>query len=649
MMRRLTSVLILCVAAVLEAAAAFNLTATKAQIQDLTVDKNNFFVTVEAHTNSGEYEVAFDVWPATRSAIGAFSAAGKTISYINSFVHKTKANGSPVDMWYECSEEAEISLSIASDSNGTCTLQGKIDATRNGTTYTYIIAPFTFAYTEEPAVPQLGEDPFRFEPDDPVNISFSADVVHFRERTGYIEITLNEMANETYDWIELRLLASRMAMPAGTYAINNSGDSASLTASKGYLGGTQGDDPCYLAIRKDKENWGQYTPYYLESGSLTVSYNAKGDTIFIAGQALSHNGSAITIQARSYNMLYDPYEVTPEPEKVALAIDTVAITYRSDLSDSTLNNYIHTLNFFSSTGDYPNVLADITLPQPMALAEGTFTLESNTLSGLALFQNQNDFNSFFFGGEPYVFATAELTLSKAEGDQWRYQMVITDTIGSEYSFDFLQAPHIVLYPSPEDETDAKDKPYADEQKEKATINMTADSLAWNAATVEKDGIIDIVLTQREADVNGLRAFLHLGMYTAEAYPAAATYHVDDSEQDGSFSASLGRFGNTLIPCYLTLIDKDGWVNAVWYITSGEIQLAYDSQDRPILSGECTSYFGSTIRFAYKPATQGLDNLSPTRLSKEGVKVLHNGQLLIIRDGKVFNILGTLINSEALNP
>ena len=203
-------------AAVLPAAAAFELTATKVTVQDLTVDKYNFFVTVETATSTGEYEIAFDVWPATRSAIGTFSAADKTIGYVSSYVHKTKANGNAVDMWYSCNDDAEISLSIVRKDESTCTLSGSIQASRNGTTYTYDIRAFDFAYTEGAVEPEPEKDPFRFEPAEATNIRFQADVIHFRQREGYIEVTLNEMANETYDWVELRLLSDTMAMPAGT-------------------------------------------------------------------------------------------------------------------------------------------------------------------------------------------------------------------------------------------------------------------------------------------------------------------------------------------------------------------------------------------------------------------------------------------------
>ena len=229
-------------------------------------------------------------------------------------------------MWYYAQDKSLITLSITKKDDTTCTLSGSIQAERNGAPYQYNISAFDFAYseTDTPVVPD--PDPYRFEPAQATTLNFLADVIHFRQRTNYIEVTLNEMANETYNWIELRLLSDTMAMPAGNYTINNSAAPQSLTASKGYLGATNGDDPCYVAIRADLDSWGQYTPYYLQSGTLTVSYNTLGDSITISGTAYSHNGSTIQIYAKSYNMLYVPEEQKTEPEFVTLAIDTVLIT-----------------------------------------------------------------------------------------------------------------------------------------------------------------------------------------------------------------------------------------------------------------------------------------------------------------------------------
>ena len=795
-MKKLVTIFILCVAAVVNAAAAFTLTATDVDIQDLTIDKDNFFVTVSAETSSGEYEVGFDIWPATHSAIGSFSAAEGTITYSSCWVHKTKANGSAVDMWYYSDEDAEISLSIVKKDDKNCTLSGSIQATRQGTTYTYNIAEFDFAYSEgsddpdpdpKPEDPYRLEptevttldftvdvvafrehedfveihifeneaenpswvelrllsdeyawpagtytiddsgaagtltaskgnidatnedpcyvaimtgdfgtgytpyylvsgsltvsynakgdtiivkgtaqthngstvtfnvtsknelyteeepgggdkpdpdDPYRYEPKDAVTIDFVADSIAFREKENLVEIKIRQIANETYHWIELHLLTDTLDMPAGTYTINDSGAKGTLTASLGYLGGTDGDDPCYVAIRGPKEEWGQYTPYYLVSGSLTVSFNEKGDTIFIKGTTTSHNGSTIKVDARGFNELYVPAVEPKQPKDVTLLIDTVAITYMSNLSDSANNIFVYTFNFSKSL-DFPSVITDVIMNKPMELVAGTYTLADQTLDGLILSQNQTDFELNIFGGGAYVFESASLTLVPDKGI-WRYTMEMHDDIGSTYRFSFVQTPHIVHYPTPAE--DVKDEPYKDEQKEKATITLTCDSIVWKDATVKKDGVLDILLTQRQADINGLKAYLHLGMYTDVSFPATGTYSVSDSEENGTFSASLGRYGDVLIPCYLLLLDNEGWAHAIWYIVSGNILLTYDEANQPLLSGECTTYFGSTIKFSYT-ATQGIQNTDRFTDRVQTHKILRNGQVLIIRGDKAYDILG----------
>ena len=625
--------------AVVEAANVYNVTASKVTIEDLTVDKNNFFVTMNAATSTGEYEMAFDLWPSSRSAIGSFSTSDKTIGYVSSFVHKTKANDKAVDMWYYPEENSPISLSIVQKDETTCTLSGSITATRNGTAYTYVIAPYDFEYSEGPVDPEPEKDPYRFEPTEPTTVDFTADVIHFRERDTYIEVTLNEMAQETYDWIELRLLSDTMDMPAGHYTIDASYEAGTITASKGYLGSTAGDDPSYVAIRGDKEYWGQYTPYYLTSGSLSVSYNEKGDTIIITGSAISHNGSTINIHAKSYNMLYVEEEQPKEPEYVTLNIDTVMITYMSNLSDSANNRYVYTFSF-SHQDDYPQVLTDVILSQPMSMVEGTYSLADGTIDGLILSQNQEDFEMNIFAGGAYDFTKATLTLTPKGDGRWIYTMHMEDVIGSTYDFVLVQTPHIELYPAPE--VDPKEAPYTDEQKETATITMVLDTMVWDSKSVSKDGIIDIYLTQLQADINGLRAYVHLGMYAEEAYPEAGIYPVNGSEKSGSFSASLGRYGSTLFPCYVALMDEAGYAHAIWYIVSGDIALSYE-RSQPVLGGECTSYYGSTIRFVYQPKGQGVEDVQGDDV--QGTKVLRDGRIYLRHKGRMYDVRGRELRIE----
>ena len=609
----------------------YNVTADTVKIQDLSTDKYNYFVTVNAHTSTGEYEIAFDVWPLANSTVGSFNASDKTIGYVSSFVHKTKANGSAVNMWYYPEKDSPISLTIVSNGDGTCTLSGSITAVRNNVAYTYVIAPYTWNYSAEEVDPDPEQDPYRFEPIVATTINFVGDVVSFRDRDTYIEVTLNEMANETYDWIELRLMSDTMDMPAGNYIINDSYAAGPLTASKGYIGGN--DDPSYVAIRADKENWGQYTPYYLASGTINVSFNEKGDTIFVTGTALSHNGTTVNINVKSYNMLYVD-ETPKEPEFVTLQIDTAYVTYRSDLSDSINNQFVYAFDF-NYGEDYPEVIATVVMSKPMEYVAGTYSLADGSLSGRLLAQDQEDYEMYIYGVPAYDFTVATLTITPADNGQWTFTMHLEDAISSTYDFTLTQNPEIALYPQPT--VDPAEQPYTDEMKEKASITIVLDTLVWNAKTVDKDGVIDIYLTQLEADINGLRAYIQLGMFADVAYPAAGTYPVNGTGENGTFNASYGRFESTLFPCYVTLMDGDGYAHAVWYLMSGDITLSYEN-GQPVLSGVCTSYYGSTITFTYKPKATDFEEVESENAARSK-KILHKGLIYILRGDKKYSIMG----------
>ena len=157
MVKKILSIVAFCTIAA-NCFAAFDVVASKVTVMDLTVDKDNFFVVVEGSTTSGEYEIAFDLWPTVSSAIGSFDATDGTIGYVSSYVHKTMANGSAVNMWYYPEEDSPISLNIVSNGNQTCTLSGSIQAVRNSVAYTYNIAPFIFDYSEDGEVVVHQED-----------------------------------------------------------------------------------------------------------------------------------------------------------------------------------------------------------------------------------------------------------------------------------------------------------------------------------------------------------------------------------------------------------------------------------------------------------------------------------------------------------
>lgn len=434
-MKKLFVINVLLLGWALVAHAAYNLTASKVEIQDLSLGKPNYFIVVTASTSSATYQVLFDVWPTVASAIGSFSAADETIDYYNSGLRKDNGYN------YFCEENSTIELTITSNGDGTCTLSGTMQASRNGVMYTYVIAPFVFAYSEgEPPAPPV-VDPYRFEPEQAGSLSLTGNVVNVRDRIEQgkgLEIHLFQSSEErqpmtAYDWLELCFVTDTLAMPLGTFVVDSTGKENTLAYSAGYIENKREDAPCYLAVASDGID--TYTPYYIVGGSLTFALNTLGDSVTVMGSLTTSHGSTISVQVTGYNMFYVPVEPTPDPEFVTLAMDTVFI------SPATTPGML-TFNFFNAETEYPNVLVDVVVPWTDRLTEGTYTMADSTAVGPMLFQDQEDFNTFFFGGLPYTFVTAELTLTELDNGVWQYDMVLTDTIGSRYDFSMAQHPHL---------------------------------------------------------------------------------------------------------------------------------------------------------------------------------------------------------------
>lgn len=614
--------------------AAYSLIGDSVKIEDFTLEsKPNYYVTVFAHTSSATYKVYFDVWPTKAYIVGSFSAKDETINYYSCGL--TKSNGYE----YYSESDSQIELTITKINDDTCELTATIQAARKGTSYTYNIATFRFPYEAggEPEDPTL--DPYRFEPKDSTSFTFTGDVVSVRDRReerDVIEVTLNAIGDSSYHWVELNMMLDTFTMPVGTYTFSADSASGTILASPGYK--KKSDQPSYVAIRADKEGWGQYTPYYIIKGSLTFSLNEEGDTVFVKGNVTSKHGSAITIDVTSYNMFYEKPEPPREPEEVELAIDTVVITYLRNESDSALNYHFYTLNFFSNSADnYPTVIVDAILPQPGQMVAGTYSWADSTLNSLALYQNQNDFESALWGGFPYIFTKYSLTLTEKTDSLWEYTMDIRDTIGSHYYFTLVQNPHVEIYPAL-DTIPEEDKPYIQESKEKTSKQWTFTTIEWNDSTVSKDGILGIKLYEGAWNVSNQQSMVELCLFTPTSDVAAGTYPINDSEKDGTFMSSYGKFMNVQFPCYAARFDYLMNVHAIWYLMDGTITIAYPQEGKMQITGDCTSYFGSSIQFSYtgtKPSL--LKELVGNSIHT--TKILRNGCLEIIRNDTHYDILG----------
>lgn len=433
-MKKLFFILILGLIVCSPAWAVYDLTASKVEINNLTVDKPNYYFDITAATSQATYHVFLDVWPQKESIIGLFSAQDGTIDYYNSGLNKDNGNQ------YFCEEDSEIALTITKINEDTCELKATIQAARKGTSYTYVIAPFRFEYKSGDAPPDPSEDPYRFEPEDKLSQSFNGQIVTIkdnRDKTGWINITLSDSLNQRWDWMELDLVVDSFAMPVGTFSFSADSAQGTFIASPGYR--NRNDYPSYIALRGN--DWGQYTPYYIQSGNLTFSLNEKGDTVYVKGSVTSRHGSVFTINVTSYNQFYyEPFPPKPKEEK-KLTIDSVVITYVGAFDLESGRVYDYEFNF-SYLEDYPNLIFNLVLPTENRLAEGTYTMESGQVYSPLFFQNQSDFNDYFFYGVNYNFTQITLMLTDMGKGVWQYDINMTTDVGSHYYFTLEQNPHL---------------------------------------------------------------------------------------------------------------------------------------------------------------------------------------------------------------
>ncbi len=413
--------------------AVYNLTASKVEITDQSDYKPHYVVDITASTSSATYLVFLDVWPKAQSVVGSFSNKEGTIYYYDSGLEKDNGNK------YWCDEDSKVELSITVINSDTCELCATVQASRNGSSYTYEIAPFRFAYKTGDVPPEPEEDPYRFEPTQTVSQAFIGQIVDVRdnrEKTGWINFNLVDSVNQN-DWIELDLVADEFDMPVGTFTFSADSADGTFIASPGYK--NKNDYPSYVAIRG--QEWGDYTPYYIKEGSLTFSLNEEGDTVYVRGTLTSQHGSTFTVDVTASNMFYAP-PIPPKPtEEKELLTDSVVITCNGLVRPTVEGFYEYDFNF-SYREDYPSFIFSLVLPKENELAEGVYTLSEGQVYAPLLFQDQMDFNDFWDYGENYNFTEITLTLTNKGGGVWRYDLDMTTDVGSHYTMALEQDPHL---------------------------------------------------------------------------------------------------------------------------------------------------------------------------------------------------------------
>lgn len=187
-----------------------------------------------------------------------------------------------------------------------------------------------------------------------------------------------------------------------------------------------------------------------------------------------------------------------------------------------------------------------------------------------------------------------------------------------------------------------------EPNEATALNITFDTIEVNDMTAMLGyACTELTLSNTEYE-------MELSVFAAtvdgNTYLPTGTYPINDTYEVNTVMASPGGYEEMDFPSYLItdFMEQGGQVlyNTVYYLESGTLEvIAVEGGVQ--MNIRATTHFGTTINALYfhgegEPINDAVES---TAVSAKPVKVLHDSQLLIHRNGKVYNADGRVVTIE----
>ena len=165
---------------------------------------------------------------------------------------------------------------------------------------------------------------------------------------------------------------------------------------------------------------------------------------------------------------------------------------------------------------------------------------------------------------------------------------------------------------------------------------TVDNVTIDDQT-EKNGYIYLALTA--ADGSDMAAFFFFAEEADEDIVVpAGVYPINSSEEYGTVFANPGVQGDGVWPSFYARMLEDGsLVVPLWLLVDGTVEVTKTEDGKPYLEVNAVNSYGVEVHIVYDGTTTGGTDIN--KPSDNTHKVLRDGQLLIIREGKTFNVVG----------
>lgn len=123
-----------------------------------------------------------------------------------------------------------------------------------------------------------------------------------------------------------------------------------------------------------------------------------------------------------------------------------------------------------------------------------------------------------------------------------------------------------------------------------------------------------------------------------------TYPIDTTGLPGTVQASPGVQNNEVYPSVYAKIDDEGYVQLpLWVLTGGTITVSKTTTNQLYFEINATNNQETPIHIVYNGGGEILANVKNIIENPSISKLLRNGQLLIQKDGRYYNLLGNMID------
>jgi hypothetical protein len=110
-------------------------------------------------------------------------------------------------------------------------------------------------------------------------------------------------------------------------------------------------------------------------------------------------------------------------------------------------------------------------------------------------------------------------------------------------------------------------------------------------------------------------------------------------------ANPGVQGNGVFPSFYAQMLEDGsLIVPLWLLVGGTVDVTKDEEGNAHLEVNAVNSYGVNVHIVYDgtPIDTSVENTHSQSSMTNSRKVLHNGQLLIMREGKTYNAQGAVV-------